>query len=80
VTLNGLVIGKVSSITIDEKTGILLVQLQLKQIFLYLDQAAIYEPGFIGKQIAIIPNFEDKTLAVDGQMLQGGVKWVLRIK
>jgi phospholipid/cholesterol/gamma-HCH transport system substrate-binding protein len=56
VTLNGLVIGKVSSITIDEKTGILLVQLQLKQIFLYLDQtASIYEPGFIGgKQIAII--------------------------
>jgi phospholipid/cholesterol/gamma-HCH transport system substrate-binding protein len=42
--------------------------------------ASIYEPGFIGgKQIAIIPNF-DKTLAVDGQMLQGGVKWVLRIK
>jgi phospholipid/cholesterol/gamma-HCH transport system substrate-binding protein len=27
------------------------------------------------EQIAIIPNFEDKTLAVDGQMLQGGVKW-----
>jgi phospholipid/cholesterol/gamma-HCH transport system substrate-binding protein len=30
----------------------------------------------LGKQIAIIPNFEDKTLAVDGQMLQGGVKWI----
>jgi phospholipid/cholesterol/gamma-HCH transport system substrate-binding protein len=58
------------------------VQLQLKQIFpsRSSSMASIYEPGFIGgKQIAIIPNFEDKTLA-DGQMLQGGVKWVLRIK
>jgi phospholipid/cholesterol/gamma-HCH transport system substrate-binding protein len=42
VTLNGLVIGKVSSITIDEKTGILLVQLQLKQIFLYLIKHGFY--------------------------------------
>ncbi|MFV8353729.1 MlaD family protein [Flavobacterium sp. XS1P32] len=83
VTLNGLVIGKVSSITIDEKTGILLVQLQLKTDFPISrsSMASIYEPGFIGgKQIAIIPNFEDKTLAVDGQMLQGGVKMGLTDK
>ena len=77
VTLNGLVIGKVSSITIDEKTGVLLVQLQLKTDFPISrsSTASIYEPGFIGgKQIAIVPNFEDKTLAVDGQKLQGSVK------
>jgi ABC-type transporter Mla subunit MlaD len=77
VTLNGLVIGKVSSITIDENTGVLLVELQLKTDFPISKSsvASIYEPGFIGgKQIAIIPNFEDKTLAVDGQKLQGGVK------
>ncbi|MFV5700673.1 MlaD family protein [Flavobacterium sp. XS2P12] len=77
VTLNGLVIGKVNSITIDENTGVLLVELQLKTDFPISKSstASIYEPGFIGgKQIAIIPNFEDKTLAVDGQKLQGGVK------
>ena len=77
VTLNGLVIGKVTSITIDEKTGVLLVQLQLKTDFPISrsSTASIYEPGFIGgKQIAIVPNFEDKILAVDGQKLQGGVK------
>ena len=83
VTLNGLVIGKVNSITIDGKTGILLVQLQLKTDFPISRSsiASIYEPGFIGgKQIAIVPNFEDKTLAVDGQMLQGGVKMGLTDK
>ena len=77
VTLNGLVIGKVTSITIDEKTGVLLVQLQLKTDFPISrsSTASIYEPGFIGgKQIAIVPNFEDKILAVDGQKLQGSVK------
>ncbi|MFV8359992.1 MlaD family protein [Flavobacterium sp. LS1P3] len=77
VTLNGLVIGKVSSITIDENTGLLLVELQLKTDFPISKSstASIYEPGFIGgKQIAIIPNFDDKALAVDGQKLQGGVK------
>ena len=77
VTLNGLVIGKVSSITINEQTGLLLVQLQLKTDFPISrsSMASIYAPGFIGgKQISIIPNFEDKTLAVDGQMLQGVVK------
>ena len=77
VTLNGLVIGKVTSITINQNTGVLLVQLQIKTDFPISKSsiASIYEPGFIGgKQIAIVPNFEDKTLAVDGQMLQGGVK------
>ena len=83
VTLNGLVIGKVSSITINENTGVLLVELQLKTDFPISKSsiASIYEPGFIGgKQIAIIPNFSDKTLAVDGQKLQGGIKMGLTDK
>jgi phospholipid/cholesterol/gamma-HCH transport system substrate-binding protein len=83
VTLNGLVIGKVSSITINENTGVLLVELQLKTDFPISKSsiASIYEPGFIGgKQIAIIPNFNDKTLAVDGQKLQGGIKMGLTDK
>ncbi|MBP6180547.1 MlaD family protein [Flavobacterium sp.] len=77
VTLNGLVIGKVSSITINQNTGDLLVELQLKTDFPISKSstASIYEPGFIGgKQIAINPNFNDKTLAVDGQKLQGDTK------
>jgi phospholipid/cholesterol/gamma-HCH transport system substrate-binding protein len=77
VTLNGLVIGKVNSITINETTGKLLVELQLKTDFPIskTSVAAIYEPGFIGgKQIAIHPDFNNKVLAVDGQKLQGNVK------
>lgn len=77
VTLNGLVVGKVNSITINENTGILLVELQLKTDFPIskTSTASIYEPGFIGgKQIAINPNFKDKTLAVDGQKLLGTTK------
>ena len=70
VTLNGLAIGKVNSITINETTGKLMVELQLKTDFPISksSKATIYEPGFIGgKQIAIYPNFNDTELAVDGQ-------------
>ena len=77
VTLNGLIIGKVSSITLDENTGKLIVELQLKTDFPISKSsvATIYEPGFIGgKQIAIYPNFSDKTLAADGQKLKGTTK------
>ncbi len=74
VTLNGLVIGKVTRIKIDENTGELRVSLQLKTDFPISKSsvASIYEPGFIsGKQIAIIPNFKDKSIALDGQELAG---------
>ena len=77
VTLNGLVIGKVTNITINENTGVLLVELQIKTDFPISKSstASIYEPGFIGgKQIAINHNFNDKILAVDGQTLMGDVK------
>jgi len=77
VTLNGLVIGKVSNISIDEKTGKLIVELQLKTDFPISKSsvATIYEPGFIaGKQIAIYPNYKDQSIAVDGDKLQGVIK------
>ncbi|WP_158728303.1 MULTISPECIES: MlaD family protein [unclassified Flavobacterium] len=77
VTLNGLVIGKVNSIKINEKTGFLLVEMQLKTDFPIskTSVASIYEPGLIGgKQIAIVPNFNDNELAVEGQFLQSGIK------
>ncbi|UFH35222.1 MlaD family protein [Flavobacterium acetivorans] len=77
VTLNGLVIGKVNSITINQNTGKLLVELQIKSDFPISKSslASIYEPGFIGgKQIAIEPNFEDKSVAENGDQLKGNVK------
>ncbi len=77
VTLNGLIIGKVNSIKLDANTGKLIVELQLKTDFPISKSsvASIYEPGFIaGKQIAILPNFTDKTIAEDGQKLQGETK------
>jgi phospholipid/cholesterol/gamma-HCH transport system substrate-binding protein len=77
VTLNGLNIGKVSGIKLDEKTGKLVVELQLKTDFPIskTSEASIYEPGFIGgKQIAIHPNLKDKELAADGQRLIGTTK------
>ncbi len=77
VTLNGLVVGKINEISIDKKTGKLLVELQLKTDFPISKSstATIYEPGFIaGKQIAIYPNYKDQSLAVDGDKLQGSIK------
>ncbi len=77
VTLNGLNIGKVVSISIDGATGKLLVELQLSTEFPISKSsvATIYEPGFIGgKQIAIHPNLEDTDLAVNGQRLKGTSK------
>jgi phospholipid/cholesterol/gamma-HCH transport system substrate-binding protein len=65
VTLNGLEIGRVTQIVINESTGKLLVELQIKSNFPISKSsvAAIYEPGFIaGKQISIEPNFKDNLL------------------
>jgi len=74
VTINGLIVGKVTKITLDKGTGKLLVQLQLKTDFPISKTsiAEIYKPGFIdGKQIAIHPNLADKSECVNGQMLIG---------
>ncbi|MGO4818701.1 MlaD family protein [Flavobacterium sp. W22_SRS_FP1] len=77
VTLNGLVIGRVKDITIQPNTGKLLVELQIKTDFPISKSsvATIYEPGFIsGKQIAIEPNFKDKSISVDGQIIKGNIR------
>lgn len=77
VTLNGLTIGKVSKITINETTGKLLVELQLKTDFPIskTSKASLYSPSLIGgKQIKILPNFTDKEPAVDGQTLASTVE------
>lgn len=77
VTLNGLGIGKVNKITINETTGRLTVELQLKTDFPIskTSKAAMYSPSLIGgKQIKIIPNLADKDLATDGQTLEAAVE------
>lgn len=77
VTINGLVVGKVNKITINEVTGKLLVELQLKTDFPISksSKASLYSASLIGgKQIAIIPNLADKDPAEDGQTLQSDVK------
>ena len=74
VTINGLIVGKVTKITLDPNTGKLVVQLQLKTDFPIskTSTAIIYKPGFIdGKQIAIHPNLADKSECADGQFLVG---------
>ncbi|HEY6143926.1 MAG TPA: MlaD family protein [Flavobacterium sp.] len=74
VTLNGLIIGSVTDITINQNNGKVLVELLLKTEFPVSKSstAAIYEPGFIaGKQIAIYPNYSDKTVVVNGDKLKG---------
>jgi phospholipid/cholesterol/gamma-HCH transport system substrate-binding protein len=74
VTINGLVVGKVTKITLDKNTGKLFVQLQLKTDFPIskTSTADIYKPGFIdGKQIEIHPNLADKSVSADGQFLIG---------
>lgn len=75
VTINGLVVGKVNGITLQD-TGKLQVEIQVKSDFPISKSSVIniYEPGLIGgKQVQIIPNFEDKTLAESGDTLQSGV-------
>ncbi len=74
VTLNGLIIGKVNSIKIQDKTGNLVVELQIKSDFTFSKSSKIniYDPGFIGgKQIQIVPDFNDKNIAISGDYLNG---------
>ena len=77
VTINGLIVGKVSNIKFIDNLGKIQVELQIKSEFPISKSsiASIYEPGLIGgKQIMIIPNLEDKILAESGMTLKGGNK------
>lgn len=76
VTLNGLPVGKVSAINIAP-TGKVVVEVQVKTDFPISKSTKlqVYEPGFIGgKQIAIIPNLQDKNLAVSGDTLKDNIR------
>ena len=77
VTVSGKVIGKVNSITLNAN-GKLLVELQIDDDQFPISKtsiAQIYEPGVIaGKQIAIIPNYKDTNMTIDGDKLVSGIK------
>ncbi len=76
ITISGLVVGQVAGIKL-QPNGEILVQLQIKNDFPFSKSSvvAIYEPGLIaGKQLQIIPNFNDKTTAVSGDTLTSSVK------
>ena len=72
VTLNGFRIGKVNNIKINPD-GKLLVELQIQNEFPISKSsvAEIYDSGLVGgKEIAIIPNLEDKSVIDDGDFLK----------
>lgn len=76
ITINGLVVGQVAGIKL-QPNGEILVQLQIKNDFPFSKSSvvAIYEPGLIaGRQLQIIPNFNDRSVAVSGDTLKSSVK------
>lgn len=76
VTINGLIVGKVVSISLQPNTAKVIVELQIKNDFPISKSSLvnIYEPGLIGgKQVQIIPNLEDKSVAESGTTLQGRI-------
>ena len=77
VTINGKIIGKINLISLMNN-GKLLIELQINDDDFPISKtslAQIYEPGFIGgKQIAIIPDYKNKNLAVSGDKLASDVK------
>jgi phospholipid/cholesterol/gamma-HCH transport system substrate-binding protein len=77
VTINGLHVGKVNSITIEPDSGKLLVELLMTTNIEIpkTTTASIYEPSLIGaKAIALNLNFDDKEYAESGDYLKGVVK------
>ena len=77
VTINGLTVGKVSSIHINNKTAKILVEMQVNTDFPISKSsiAEIYAPTALGgKQLAIIPNTSDTILAIDGDYLKSSSK------
>jgi phospholipid/cholesterol/gamma-HCH transport system substrate-binding protein len=78
ITLNGLVVGKVTGIRFtDHETGKLEIEMQVKTDFPIskTSHATLYEPGLLGgKQIALIPDLTNQTPAESGDHLLSGLK------
>jgi phospholipid/cholesterol/gamma-HCH transport system substrate-binding protein len=78
VTINGFKIGNVQKINLsDDGTNSLEIKLMIDNEveFSKSSKAELYETGLIGgKAIAIIPNYEDSSIAENGDYLQGTIK------
>lgn len=77
VTINGLTVGKVTAIEIDNKTALIKVEMQIKSDFPISKTsiAEIYAPSALGgKQLSIIPDTKNPTLAEDGDQLKPSSK------
>ncbi|WP_410879927.1 MlaD family protein [Myroides sp. DW712] len=78
VTINGLVVGKVSRININTQTGKLVVELMMTHPIDIAKSsvATIYSPGLLGgKGISIDPKFGETDYAESGQYLKGDVQF-----
>lgn len=76
VTISGLVVGRITTITLRKSDAKLIVELQLKNDFPISATSVvnIYEPGLIGgKQVQIIPNLSDPNMAKSGDTLTGRI-------
>lgn len=75
VTINGFTVGHVKKISLDPKTGKLLVELLITNKDFPVAKSSvvnIYEPGVIaGKQLQIVPNLQDTQEAKSGDTLRG---------
>lgn len=77
VTLNGLKVGKVKDIIISSKDAKLIVKFDVERDFDFSNKsiARIYGGGIIGgKSLAIVPDYESKTLAKSGDTLKGEIE------
>lgn len=77
VTINGLAVGKVSAIRLNNKTAMILVEMQIKSDFPISKTSVseIYSPSALGgKQLSIIPDTKNPNPAVDGDFLKPSIK------
>ncbi|HUH26565.1 MAG TPA: MlaD family protein [Flavobacterium sp.] len=74
VTVNGLVVGKVNSIKLQDDGKLLVELLMTDPVDVPVSsKAVIYAPSFLGgKQIALEINYKEATLAKSGDFLEGG--------
>lgn len=73
VTINGLVVGKINGLKINNQTGNVIVEMQINTDFPISKSsiAEIYASSLIGsQQLSIIPNLEDKNIVEDGDFLK----------
>lgn len=78
VTLNGLMIGQVHSITPAAKKGLIQVEIQVNNNDIFISKtshAILYQPSLIGgKQVALKPDYSNTVPAEDGDYLDGNVE------